>query len=482
MKYSILLDKFKKLGRYHLLLAIVLNLSMIMSFYLILLVSVEQISPIAYCKFDKSFSKCDINTACHLPPENWYIDTSNSVKNWKLQYGLYCENEKYFSYLTSLIFSCDVISILVMSIIADRMGRKFIFRLEVIGNLISFAVLYFEMGLVSIFVAVFINDIFKHLLSTCMLYLYEYFPLNYYYRIMSFHNVIYGFLGLLLTYYAEKYRDVSILTFCMLVNASLVFLFDIFLLAESPDWLLHNIEIHRDNYTYLESLKEDYRFLCRFNGDNAEESLQEFDSDLRKLELLNYEEKPPVQKNFFKFLFEHLHDYNFIKHFMLSIYLWILNQVTFYLTLTNLDKFNMYFDNAYQVFFIAHITSNVLVGSFTHLIGLYNTIKYVTMVTSCFLLIMILVIVDVISLHVYLKYSVFFMFSLLSSFVGESIYLYVPQLFPSKLRSTSSSYTKIPAKIFLALCPLILGNNILVLCFTFAVLAGFSPFVVFICL
>jgi hypothetical protein len=269
----------------------------------------------------------------------------------------------------------------------------------------------------------------------------------------------------------------------MVINAVIVVIFDILLLTESPDWLLHNIDIHRDNEIYVKRLTDDYMFLCKFNGENAEDRLEEFESDMRKLELLNHEEKhSTVKTGFLKFVLLHLNDRHFLKHFLLSIYLWILNQVTFYLTLTNLDKFNAYFTNAYQVFFIAHISSNILVGSFTHLIGLYATVKYVTLITSSFLVIMILVILDVITLNLYVNYFVFYMFSLMSSFVGESIYLYIPQLFPSKIRSTSASYTKIPAKIFLAICPLILGGDIIVLCLTFAGLSGLAPLVIYLCL
>jgi MFS family permease len=487
MKYTFILDKFKKLGRYHFLLAIILNMAMIMSFFVILVVSIEQIPPLVYCKTTTGeFMKCDIKSVCIMPATEWYIDYTNSVDNWKLRYNLICDREVYFYYLTSLIFACDMLSILIMSIIADKVGRKFIFRLEVVGSLISYIILYIEPNLASIFIGIFVIDIFKHLLSTCLLYLYEYFPTNYYYIIVSIHNVLYGILGLSISYYAEYYKETKFLVLLMIIISTIVTIFDLFLLTESPDWLLNNIERYKwdDKEEYLKRLTSDYKFLCKFNGEKVNERLEEFEADLRKIEVLthNHEGNQKATKSFTKFLLENLKEKTYLKHFLLSLYLWILNQVTFYLSLTNLYKFNTYFEDAYQIFFIAHITSNVLVGSLTQKVGLYNTVTYVSMLTSIFLIAMVLIVSDAVHSGPMFNRFVFFMFSLLSSFVGESIYLYIPQLFPPNIRSTSSSYSKIPAKLLLVLCPLIIGGSMLTMLLMFTALAGFAPLVVYLCL
>jgi hypothetical protein len=483
MKYSILLGNFQQLGRYHALLAIACNLSMILSFYIILTISVEQTSPIAYCKNPNGdFQKCDISNICGRSIEDYYIDYQNSISNWKLQFGLICGNEKYFSYLSSMIFSVAIFSSLLMSVVSDKMGRKFIFRLEVLANIVSFLIMYYGNSIVCIFVAVFINELFSHIFNTSMLYLYEYFPQGYYVLIMSLHNVFYGVLGLIVSAYVDTYKETSSLILVMITLGFLVMIFNFTILTESPGWRLNMIEKGVNREENIKQLRKDYKSLCAINGEDVADRLEVFDRNLLTIEMLTHKENSDEKKaSAFSFITEHLKDKTYLKHFGFALYLWLVNQIMFYSILINLDVFGKHIEGAYRSFFICFIFSNILVGLISGKLGFRNILLYVPLLIPVTLIFLILNFTNIIELSASTEYFIFVTFEFITIFLIESIYIYIPQLFPANIRSISVAYTKIPAKLILILSPFLIGSNVVVMCYVFAILTLILPVLTFIC-
>jgi MFS family permease len=487
MKYSLLLENFHKLGKYHFLLALVTNFSMVLSYYIIVSLAIEQIPPTVYCKDETGlFTKCTMTYICENPNTEYQISKTESIHNWKLKYSLYCQDEIYFQYLTSLVFACSIMSATIMSIFADKFGRKLIFQIEVIGNLISFIVLYFENSLLTIFIGVIINELSSHILFTAMLYMFEYFPKNYYIYLMSGHSALNGLVGFLVGLYAFTFGETEFLKLTMVIISLLILLYSFTLLGESPGWLLDLIEKNVNRERNLERLREEYIFMCTYNNFQVHQSIDEFESTLNKIELFTAKadvlsQSSTSSETFFSFIYEHINDKVFRKRFIMAIYLWIVNQVLFYGTITNLNKFNMYIEHAYQTFFVTFIIGNILVGVFSNKLGLYNIVKYFSMLSIIPLIVLILYFMEYLTLDYSFVFVLFITFEFFSIFLIQSIYNYIPSLFEPRIRSISSAYTKIPAKILLIIMPFILGNHIVVLTMAFAVLISAAPIISYLC-
>ncbi len=185
-------------------------------------------------------------------------------------------------------------------------------------------------------------------------------------------------------------------------------------------------------------------------------------------------EKP--ENKFFSFISDHLRDRWYLKHFFLSVFLWIVNQIIFYGCITNLDQFGIVIEGAYKLFFIANIISNILVGMFSSRIGLYNVVKYFSWINTVFIIILYLNPFNLLTMQI-----IFFLFGIIGNFIGETIYLHIPQLFPANIRSTSVSYSKIPSKLLLMISPFVFRADLSYLYYIFIFLTTLSPIIIQIC-
>jgi hypothetical protein len=194
------------------------------------------------------------------------------------------------------------------------------------------------------------------------------------------------------------------------------------------------------------------------------------------LETFKDKDEEKQEKKFFSFISDHLRDRWFLKHFFLSIFLWIVNQIVFYGCITNLDQFGLIIENAYKLFFTANIISNLLVGAFSSRIGLYNIVKYISWVNTILLIILYLNPFDMFTMQI-----IFFLFALVGNFIGETIYLHIPELFPANIRSTSVAYSKIPSKVLLIISPFIFRAGLQYVYYIFIFLTALSPIIIQLC-
>jgi hypothetical protein len=246
-------------------------------------------------------------------------------------------------------------------------------------------------------------------------------------------------------------------------------------LTESPDWLIHLYQLNHNNDQYIKELKSDYEFLCKFN--KIDPDLYDFDYKIQMIDVLNTENDDEKQKkNFFSFISDYWKDRFYLRKFFLSIFLWIVNQIIFYCCITNLDLFGIVINGAYKLFFIANIISNILVGIFSSRIGLNNVVKYISWVTTLLLILLYLNPFNMLTMQI-----IFFMFGLVGNFVGETIYLHIPELFPANIRSTSVAYSKIPSKVLLIVSPFIFRAALNYIYYIFIFLTALSPVIIHIC-
>ena len=503
MSYIIILEKFKEIGKYHIILAIITHLTLYLSFYTILSISIEGRFPVVYCKTSHEFNTTEINNSigfilcnrteyCSNKYET-YIDYSQSINNWALKYDLLCEKSIFMKYLTSLIFLMTIVSALVMSIFTDKIGRIYTFQIESIGNLIAFLLLYYETSLFFIFGGVILNMLFSHIYYVCLLYIYEYFPKKYFIILMTIHHLSYGVIGLLATLYSDRFKEIKSFLMIMIIISIISVAYSFNLLTESPDWLIHLYKHSNQNHVYLDKIKENYAFLCEFDDfSKKDDKLDSFKKVINSIEYLvpekdinkdsKYENETSIissseeeKKHYFDYLFQHLNDKVFIKHLILSIFLWIVNQLTFYCTLTNLDRFEEIIDNSFSLFFISNILANVIVIILSNVIEVKNSILFFSIITCINIVILLIISNDSLMLP-----TCFFLYNLFATIVIESIYLFIPELFQANIRSTAVSYSKIPAKLMLVIAPFIFGQSIQILYLFFLFLMASVPLLFYI--
>jgi MFS family permease len=513
IKYSIILDKFKIIGNYHYIMAICTHLSMVLGYYVILSLSVQKMPPKFLCsnKNENIFNPCSMKEFCSGDYIT-KIDENESIDNWAYRHQLYCERDFYFQYLTSTIFFCAIFSALFMSILTDKFGRLFSYKFEVLGNFLSYVFLYYETNLPMIFTGVILNEIFSHIYNTSMIYIYEYFPTNIYVYLIVFQNINYGLIGLLASVWAEYSKDALFLIKMMMIFAIICLIFSFCILTESPDWLLSLIQHEKDEKKrkeYLTQLEDAYKKMCKFNYtvEKAKEEEENFNLQVEALERFvtpcqeHFEEHIHLEENMeevkvvAKGSDTNIHMYHddkvgtfgqfdrkFYKHFFLAVYLWIVNQILFYSTLTNLVVFEEKIENSTLLYFISFILANVCVAIFSNVFGVKKLIIY-----SCYFMSVILVFLFLITdsgnnFVTYLLPFLFFVFNFISTAVGETIYLFIPELFDPKIRSSANCYSKIPAKFFLVLAPFILGNSIYRIYTAFLVLTATAPIAMYFCI
>lgn len=189
---------------------------------------------------------------------------------------------------------------------------------------------------------------------------------------------------------------------------------------------------------------------------------------------LHHHKKHESFIDFLKNIFETKH---IVKHFILSIYLWIVNQILYYSVITNLDRIDNYISHSFEVYFTTQIISNISLGYFFHHIKPKNIIYFSSISNLLNLLIGVAYSDDSFVLMI-----VFFIFTFLSGMLNQSIYVFVPELFHAKIRSTCVSYSKFPGKIFLIITPFIWGTNMYYLVsglITFTLLVPFLVYFLF---
>jgi len=144
------------------------------------------------------------------------------------------------------------------------------------------------------------------------------------------------------------------------------------------------------------------------------------------------------------------------KNFLVTTYLWCVNQITFYMTILNLDEIDNKFPHAIYTFYIADILSNLSTAFFSHTYGRKITMNFGSIMTAL-VCIVIYFIYDTQSGH--FGSFVFFLYSYFACLCGNTVYLYGQELFEANIVATASAYSKMPSKFLLILMPLMIDCN-----------------------
>ncbi len=162
------------------------------------------------------------------------------------------------------------------------------------------------------------------------------------------------------------------------------------------------------------------------------------------------------------------------KNIILSLYLWICNQILYYTCITNLDKIDNYVSYSFEIFFYTQILSTIILVFVYEYITPIKLIYFSSILNTLNLLMLI-----------FFKNSqlgriiIFEFYTILFNLTNQSIYIFIPQLFQANIRASAVTYTKFPAKLLLIITPFIWGTNITLPIFTLIILNTGIPIMLY---
>jgi hypothetical protein len=461
---------FKNIGIFHIMLMITLQSWIFLSSYIFIVFTFQKRLPEAICFNIKDQegppSLCNEITFCDTVNYRRQILYDSSLNNWTLKYSLFCENEKYLDYLSSLSFFCVVSSGLILSPITDYLGRLIPFRIEIFLILSGFILMYFENSLCVLFMAVTLSFLGNNISSLAAVYLKEFLDQKFYGINMVMQNVIYCIFGFLISYYINTFNDLDNIFFIIIWFTIGLYIISNIFFIESPVWLEENYKERKKNFI---TMKENFNYVTNINLPPEERNLM--------IESFNQRvEKEISKKNFEESFFEDpnlsqttqnkegiFHNITLLfmenenrKNFLICTYLWFMNQIIFYMVVLNLDKIHSKIPYSIYIFYIADIFSNVSTAVISHQFGRKFSMTTGSILTSiCSLLIYYIYDKDAGIIGT----TFFFLFAYFACLCGNTVYLYVQELFDAKVVATGSTYSKMPAKFILMIVPLIVRCN-----------------------
>ena len=451
-----LINYFLRLGKYHILLTCILQISILISNYHLVTFSFQKRRPEAICILKNSNEMvkiCDDESFCNSADYERKILINSSLNNWALKFNLYCENAIYFDYLSSVIFLSTLTSSLVLSPIADYFGRKITFRLEISLLLIGNLFMFFSGSLSLFFFGVILCFLGNHITIVSTVLFKEFFTSDNFAYTTSLMNILFSIFGVLISFYISYFNDIQFLFLAEIIVIKIVSLISFRIIMESPSWLM---EKETNNPIMIVNLN----YLLEFdNVENKDIIMNEFELILEDLkndvEFSQYTSQP---YDFFKnirtlFLGNAKNRFNFT----ISVYLWFFNQIIFYSLLLNLDIINKKIPFSTEIFFCVNIIANASSGFISNSYGRKPTMQ-LSAIISCIFSFIIYFIFEIDN-FIYLKSVVFFLFTLFNFICASAVYFYVQELFESNVLTTAVAYSKIPSKMVLILFPFVLNAN-----------------------
>lgn len=534
-KIDELVEKLKEPRKYHILLAIILHLTVWCALFNVVNISVQKTFPISYCpkEHDKSlkipedpstsnlYAKCSKVDYCkYKNTEFIYIDHEKSLNNWTTKFDLTCENEYLMDAMASCIFLFTIFSKVIVSPVSDKYGRRivFIFCNSVIG--LGYLFLYAESNIYFLFTGIILIQLANNIMIQCSIYFLEFYSQNYYTFNMGIFTLNFGLVGLLSNAYTYYFKDLRNLSGIFLIISITLVLLIFFFLVESPEWVKKKYQKYSEKDTverlnneliYIGGAKKETSQLednlldkkplklikrkstvldvsehgtsqVMIEEDDYKSDIDDETGELKAKELRKHEEqKKPIKTiarkqslNMQDVIASLFTDKKVFRHFIIACLLWVIGQLTFYGLIINLNSFNETLEYASLLSYIVYIVACLFSPPINIWLGRRGTLIYGAILSVIFNAV-IFYLKDI--TYLYINFAAYLLFFYI---VGSTFYIYIPELFPTYVRSTAVSYSKIPSKLVLIVFPFLLkdATTVLVLNFTLMLMI---PFVLYFC-
>ena len=374
---------------------------------------------------------------------------SKSIINWAYTYELYCEKEIFVTTITSIIFIGTMIGTLFLGPVIDKYGRSITLKICVSISLILHLNLLFCLGPFHLIIINFIGGLFFSIYSMGYSLFTEFFLKSKNGILIGIYNSIYPFAGILFCFFfivSYNWRILYLITSTIHFYYTYI-VFKYFL--ESPRWL-HSVG---NKEGCLETLTQ----LAIYNGRQE----QWLDFKNKNKHIINKIGTPFLEKeennecneenlkknyNIFQILQFKSQRYIFIKLSITSI----LCSYNYYGIILNLGKMkgNFYLNSIFA--FLGEFICELISGKLADKYGRISIFLY-----SCFLgtLGYILYIISP-----YFKFI--FVFIAMIGFGGifNSLSIYMPEIYPTKIRNITYSYTSFISRISPISVPILSQN------------------------
>lgn len=361
-----------------------------------------------------------------------------SLYNWSYTFDLYCERESYATIMTSIIFVGAMIGTLFVLPLPDQYGRSIIVKSVSLISLILYFNLLFSFGPIHLIIINFIGGIFTQIFALGFALFTEFFPKENNGLLIGIYNALYPFSGILLCLFfliINNWRLLYLITF--LIHCYYTYItFKYFI--ESPRWL-HSVG---NKEGCLGALTE----LAYFNGkieewNNFQQNNQELINKLGTAFLEkegSYNNKSGnIQKtyNIIQILKLKSQRIIFIK---LSI-VHICCSYNYYGIILNLGKMkgNFYLNSIFA--FLGEFVCEIFSGDLADKFGRIKIFLF-----SCG--------IGTLGYLLYLICSSFkfvFVFTAMVGYSGifNAISIYVPEIYPTKIRNTAYSFSSFLSRL-----------------------------------
>jgi len=432
-----------------------------------------------------------------------------SIKSWTYKFDLTCERNYLMKFMISSIFIFSLISNVIFTPISDKWGRLTVLQLQTIFSIAGYTLMSLESSVYFVMGGVMLIQSANSLFTVSMICFNEFFDQQTYTFLMNLYMFLFGLSGVVLNTYTTFFTEIRYLIFVYTGFSFTVCFFVYSYLTETPKFIKNQFTVcereSRDKILELKAENQDIE-----NVQEAVEGVKVESDGKLELQIKELEDKVEVKRKEVREKLQksiaYVDEFNGVKpedkendeslntplvdkenatkdgeskkskednksqgsnlnqsiviesyreiviNFLVVNFLWIANQVFFYGTVLNLDKFDDVISYGSILTFTAYITTN-LVNMYISLSIGRKTLISMGAISSAACIFVIMYFDNKLMRSIF-----FFFFLFFAYFAGNNTYVYAPELFPVSTRSTAVAYSKLSAKLVNSIFPFLVSD------------------------
>ena len=375
---------------------------------------------------------------------------SKSLNNWSYTYDLYCERDYYNVILSTVPFLGSVFGTLFLLPLPDKYGRKIVMKISMLISLIFHFNLLFSIGPIHLIIITFLGGIINALFAICFALFTEFFLKEKNGILIGIFNAVYPLFGIFLAFFfmfSNNWRYLYLIT-CICHCFYTYYIFKYFI--ESPRWL--------HSKGFKEECIKAITDLAIFNG--TEKQWYEFKNKNEDLinkigtpyldQKVNISDKTKNEelKNKNYTIIDILNFKSQRNNFIKITIIIACSSYIYFGIILNLGKMKgNFFLNGIFAFF-GELSSELVVGELCDRYGRIKIFKY-CFIIGTFGFITYLIVYD--------NLKFIFIYISILGFAGfwNIMSIYSPEIFPTKIRNITFSYSSFTGRVAPMLVPIL---------------------------